>query len=159
LFFQGDVRLQAFFAEVTRGVKLPYESLLEMQKQFKNIAIIGDITNKCIKFYNLLMRNDMGVLTRLGLMYRRVAIVNIKSSYYARIERRISWHGRNYVQNNLLDELPHYITGSIKKDITKLLDSQKKVITECLRIESEGTPGERRNIAEKKKDYLVCLGS
>jgi hypothetical protein len=92
-------------------------------------------------------------------MYRRVAIVKIRSSYYPRVERRISWHGRNYVQNTLIEELPISIRRRIKEQVSELLNDQKETIVECLRIELRGTPAERMEIAEKKKDYLVCLGA
>lgn len=158
LFFQADTRLQAFFAEVTRGLRVPYESLIDLQNEFEDLATIGNIIDKCFEFYNLRMQADLDILTRLGLMYRRVAIVGIESSYYPRVERRISRHGRNYVQNTLTKELPLSMRETARKQVTDLLNDQRKTIVECLRIESGGTPVERGEMAEKKKDYLVCLG-
>ena len=86
-------------------------------------------------------------------------VVDVHPGYYFRIERRISRHGRNYVQNNLQFDLEQSLDESIRKNVFEVLNKQKEVIVDCIRVELGGTPTERGDIAERKKDYLVCLGA
>lgn len=163
LFFQADTRLQAFFAEVTRGLTSPYQPTAQMQQAFPDLTKVKNITTTCFPFYNQIMKTDLDILSHLGLIYNRIAVVEVpegaSKKYYSRVERRIARVGREYVENYLLKAVNSQVKVKLEHNMNALLDLEKPKILECLKVEVEGNPMQKKIIAERKKDFLICLGA
>jgi len=136
MFFSADTRFQAFFAvlfdKLLSKSQSPYKELVELPRHFgdlnkeKNYEVFRE--NGYPDFFSVNFAQDLDVLTEMGLIYTRSGPVKILGTahYPKRYERRISRHGREYVETYLLNSYPFVRT--IRKSIKKALSSQSPLI-------------------------------
>ena len=79
-------------------------------------------------FFSVKFAQDLDMLTEMGLIYTRSGPVRIlgTSHYPKRYERRISHHGRKYVESFLIDSYP--FSGILEKNIKRVVHSRSPLV-------------------------------
>jgi HD superfamily phosphohydrolase len=116
LFFEGDTRFQALFAvlfdDIVSKPQHPYKEISNLRRHFGNLNKEDNYEVFREKgypnFFSVKFAQDLDVLTEMGMIYTRSEPVKIRGTSYfpKRYERRISHHGRRYVQNYLIKTYP-----------------------------------------------------
>lgn len=136
-FFESDTRFQALFAvmfdKLLDESHHPYKELIELPDHFGDLneARNYEVFRKkgYPEFYSVKFAQDLEMLAEMGLIYSRSGPVPILGAghYAKRYERRISRHGRNYVENFLLERYP--FSNTLQKRVKKALDSDTPLIS------------------------------
>ena len=136
LFFEGDTRFQALFSvlldKIVGESENPYRELARLPRKFGDLRQWFNydkfIQKAYPEFFSVKTVQDLAALTEMGLIYTRSGPILLVSEYLypTRNERRISYYGREYVENNLLKTYP--FSNKILEQIKKIKDSESTLI-------------------------------
>jgi HD superfamily phosphohydrolase len=135
-FFEGDMRFQALFSVVYNRIipesRIHYKELVKLPTYFGDLSEAENYKNFGNKgypdFYSVKFAQDLDLLTEIGLIYSRSGPVRIitSDSYAKRYERRISRHGRDYVERFLLKRYP--FSSRLRKIVSEITDSNSPLV-------------------------------
>jgi HD superfamily phosphohydrolase len=135
-FFEGDMRFQALFSVVFNKImlepRIPYKELVRLPAHFGDLNKAQNYVKFGNKgypdFYSVKFAQDLDLLTEIGLLYSRSGPVRIKKtdSYAKRYERRISRHGRDYVETFLLKKYP--FSSRLRRIVNEIIKSNSPLI-------------------------------
>lgn len=136
LFFEGDTRFQALFSvlldKIIEKSENPYRELARLPRKFGNLCKWQNydkfIQEGYPEFFSVKFVQDLATLTEMGLLYTRSEPIGLvlEHLFPTRNERRISFHGREYVENNLLKT--YLFSSKILEEIEKIEDSGSSLI-------------------------------
>lgn len=128
LFFEGDTRFQALFAvlfdKILGTSGYPYKELISLPRHFGNLNDEDKYETFRQKgypnFFSVKFAQDLDMLTEMGMIYTRSEPVSILGAGYfpKRYERRISHHGRQYVEDYLVKTYP--FVGILERKVKKI---------------------------------------